>query len=117
MSTSIVPIGIVIQWCMTDDVVLHKRHPFISLILTMMADHHLSLPLLEVSNGFVCSASYSWCNSLDPSTTRCTEVQVPASLKIPLAVRCVAATFYSKPLQIQQNHDTQVDHIRASRPL
>jgi len=31
MSASIVPIGIVIQWCVTD-VLFHKRHPFISLI-------------------------------------------------------------------------------------
>ena len=52
MSTSIVPIGFVIQWCMTD-VLLHKRHPFISLILTM-ANHHLLLPLFKfVSNDFV----------------------------------------------------------------
>ena len=56
MSTSIVPIGIVIQWCMTD-VLFHKRHPLVSLILTMMANHHhLSSPLFKVSNDFVCSA-------------------------------------------------------------
>ena len=38
-----IPIGIVIQWC-TTDVLIHKRHPFIflSFILTMMANHHLS---------------------------------------------------------------------------
>jgi len=43
-------------------VLLQKRHPFISLIiLTMMADHHLSLPLFKVSNDFVfCFASYSY---------------------------------------------------------
>ena len=68
MSASIVPIGIVIQWSMTD-ALLHKRHPFISLIHS----HKLLVVYLP-----------------------------PASLKLPLAVCCVAATFYSKPHQIQQ---------------
>ena len=32
------------------------------------------------------------------------------------SARCsLCRRFYSKPLQIQQNHDNQVDHIRASR--
>ena len=115
MSASIVPIGIVIQWCVTD-VLLHKRHPsFLSFILTM-ADHHLSLLLFKVSNEFVCSASLIAVAILWIQLLVVQYLGLGTCLfEAPLAIRC--RRFYSKPLQIQQNHDNQVDHIRASRPL
>ena len=94
-------IGIVIQWCVTD-----KRHPFISLIYSHNDGQPSSFIAAVQSLERLClfRSTASCCNSLDPSIMD----------RLPLAVRCVAATFYSKSLQIQQNHDNQVDHIRVS---
>ena len=110
-----VPIGIVIQWCVTDVLLLHKRHPsFLSFILTM-ADHHLSLLLFKVSNEFVCSASLIAVLAILWIQLLVVQYLGTRLFEAPLAIRC--RRFYSKPLQNQQNHDNQVDHIRASRPL
>ena len=61
MSASIVPIGVVIQCCMTD-VSLHKPHPFIHLILSHNDGRPSSFIAAVQSLERLCSAIASCCS-------------------------------------------------------
>ena len=90
-------------------------HSFLSFILTMMANHHLSLPLFKVWNDFVCSASYSYLVQFFGSNySWCTCLLPLWSFR---SLFAVSPPLFTQSRTKFNSHDNQVGHIRASRPL